>query len=115
MCSTTITLHHHVRTYLLVDDEEHLEFLEELEKFIGKLLRLVEVELNFDFNRHGKISSQIHDMIQIHVESLGGLRKELKRLPQPKVRVRMVLEQTLLSKKRPPRVVSSMHTITVKL
>ena len=40
----------------------------ELEEFIGRLLQLVEVELNFDFAKHGKIREQIHGMcVLIHL------------------------------------------------
>ena len=42
--------------------EEQQAFVLELEGFIGRLLRMVEVELNFDFAKHGKITEQIHGM-----------------------------------------------------
>lgn len=67
--------------------EEQNIFTSELEGFIGRLLRMVEVNLRFDFTEHGKIREQIHDMIVIHLDSLVGLRKELKRLPIAKVKI----------------------------
>ena len=40
-------------------DEEREALKVELLDFISRFLRLVELELNFDFNRHGKIRDQI--------------------------------------------------------
>ena len=45
---------------LLPGSDEQQSFVLELEDFIGRLLQLVEVELNFDFTKHGKIREQIH-------------------------------------------------------
>ena len=40
--------------------EEKRALEEELEEFIGRLLRMVEVELSFDFSVHSKIRDQVH-------------------------------------------------------
>ncbi|XP_064399586.1 myotubularin-related protein 5-like isoform X3 [Halichondria panicea] len=60
------------------DKESHISGLEE---FIAKLIRMVEVDLQFYGAKQGNIQEQTRDMILMHVDSMAGLRKELKRLP----------------------------------
>ena len=40
-------------------DEEREALKEDLLDFISRFLRMVELELNFEFNRHGKIRGQM--------------------------------------------------------
>ena len=40
-------------------DEEREVLKEDLLDFISRFLRMVELELNFEFNRHGKIRGQM--------------------------------------------------------
>ena len=41
-------------------EEERESFISELEAFIGQLLKMVEVELKFDYETINKISGQVH-------------------------------------------------------
>ena len=41
-------------------EEERESFISELETFIGQLLKMVEVELKFDYETINKISGQVH-------------------------------------------------------
>ena len=44
----------------LLGEKEQQAFIVELEQFIGRLLKMVELELNFDLLKHGKIRDQVH-------------------------------------------------------
>ena len=44
----------------LSGEEEQERFISELEGFIGQLLKMVEVELKFNYETLSKISGQIH-------------------------------------------------------
>ena len=47
-------------THNYAGEEERERFVTELESFIAQLLKMVEVELNFNFETLNKISGQIH-------------------------------------------------------
>lgn len=47
-----------------VGEEEQKKLISELEGFIAQLLKMVEVELSFNYETLGKISSQIHGNLE---------------------------------------------------
>ena len=47
-------------TSIRVGEEERERFVSELESFIAHLLKMVEVELKFNYETLSKISSQVH-------------------------------------------------------
>ena len=64
-----IHIHFNLRTTSLINnrhflslsgEEEQEKFITELEGFIAQLLKMVEVELKFDYETLNKISGQIH-------------------------------------------------------
>ena len=52
--------------------EEQHEFVVELEKFIGHLLMMVEVNLTIDLTKQGKIRDQVHGELLGEVRWGGG-------------------------------------------
>ena len=46
--------------YFFLGEEERERFISELESFIAQLLKMVEVELKFNYETLSKISGQVH-------------------------------------------------------
>ena len=58
------------QNFALFSDEEREALKDDLLDFISRFLRMVELELNFEFNQHGKIRGQIKGIVLVSVPSV---------------------------------------------
>ncbi|CAI8053839.1 Myotubularin-related protein 5 [Geodia barretti] len=63
-----------MRASVVLPDEEREVLKEDLLDFISRFLRMVELELNFEFNRHGKIRGQMKDQAKANKAASTGRR-----------------------------------------
>ena len=53
-------LNSYIHLFIFLGEEERERFISELESFIAQLLKMVEVELKFNYETLSKISGQVH-------------------------------------------------------
>ena len=58
------------QNFALFSDEEREALKDDLLDFISRFLRMVELELNFEFNQHGKIRGQIKGIVLPYMVSV---------------------------------------------
>lgn len=59
------------------EERDRERFISELENFIAQLLKMVEVELKFNYETLSKISGQVHGKVECHLSASLDVLKQL--------------------------------------